>query len=227
MVAAALAAGAVLTACGGQVKLGAAALMSTDRISASTLSAQVANLSKNYQKYKGQIQLQYEVSQMPQQVLSWLIRFQVGDQMAARNGITVSPGQQQAELKQLNQSAQSSTTTGAPVPLPALAVANGLPPDLLGELARYQFIQTTLVNRIDGGKDPGTTSGREAITKEYNGYQCRAAKSLNIRVNPQYGQLDYAQISVIPLPSTLSADASPSPSPSPTSSVPVQLTPHC
>jgi len=227
MVAAALAAGAVLTACGGQVKLGAAALMSTDRISASTLSAQVANLNKNYQKYKGQIQLQYEVSQMPQQVLSWLIRFQVGDQMAARNGITVSPGQQQAELKQLNQSAQSSTTTGAPVPLPALAVANGLPPDLLGELARYQFIQTTLVNRIDGGKDPGTTSGREAITKEYNGYQCRAAKSLNIRVNPQYGQLDYAQISVIPLPSTLSADASPSPSPSPTSSVPVQLTPHC
>ena len=69
---------AVLTACGGQVKLGAAALMSTDRISASTLSAQVANLNKNYQRYKGQIQLQYEVSQMPQQVLSWLIRFQVG-----------------------------------------------------------------------------------------------------------------------------------------------------
>jgi len=94
MVAAALAAGAVLTACGGQVKMGAATLMNNGRISASTLSAQVANLNANYQKYKGQIQLQYEVSQMPQQVLSWLIRFQVGDQMAARNGITVSPGQQ-------------------------------------------------------------------------------------------------------------------------------------
>ena len=59
MVAAALAAGAVLTACGGQVKLGAAAVMSTDRISASTLSAQVANLNKNYQKYKDQIQLHH------------------------------------------------------------------------------------------------------------------------------------------------------------------------
>ena len=117
MVAAALAAGAVLTACGGQVKLGAAAVMSTDRISASTLSGQVANLNKNYQKYKGQIQLQYEVSQMPQQVLSWLIRFQVGDEMAARNGITVTPGQQQAELQAINKNAQSSTTTGAPVPL--------------------------------------------------------------------------------------------------------------
>jgi hypothetical protein len=225
MVAAALAAGAVLTACGGQVKLGAAAVMSTDRISASTLSAQVANLNKNYQKYKDQIQLQYEVSQMPQQVLSWLIRFQVGDEMAARNGITVTPGQQQAELQAINRNAQSSTTTGAPVPLRALAVENGLPPDLLGDLARYQFIQTTLVNRLDGGKDPGTTSGRQAITNEFDGYQCRAAKALNIRVSPQYGQLDYTQISVIAKPSTLSAGASPSPSPSPSSSV--QLTPQC
>ena len=196
MVAAALAAGAVLTACG-PVKLGAATLMTNGRIPQSTLSAEVANLNHNYLKYKGKVQLQYEVSQMPQQVLSWLIRFQVGDEMAARNGITVTPGQQQAELQAINRNAQSSTTTGAPVPLRALAVENGLPPDLLGDLARYQFIQTTLVNRLDGGKDPGTTSGRQAITDEFNGYQCRAAKALNIRVSPQYGQLDYTQISVI------------------------------
>ena len=95
------------------------------------------------------------------------------------------------------------------MPLTDLAVANGLPPDLLGELGRYQLIQTTLVNRLDGGKDPGTTSGRQAITNEFDGYQCRAAKALDIRVNPQYGQLDYTQISVIAKPSTLSADAQP------------------
>ena len=102
MVAAALAAGAVLTACGGPVKLGAAAVMTSDRISASTLSAHVANLNKYYLKYKDSVQLQYEVSQMPQEVLSWLIRFQVGDEMAARNGISVTPGQQQAELQAIN-----------------------------------------------------------------------------------------------------------------------------
>jgi hypothetical protein len=227
MVAAALAAGAVLTACGSsaQVKLGAATLTSNGRISAATLSSHVANLNKYYEKYKGQIQLQYPVSQMPQEVLSWLIRFKVGDQMAARNGITVTPGQQQAELQAINESAKSSTTTGAPVPLTALAVENGLPPDMLGDLARYQAIQTMLVNRLDGGKDPGTQSGRQAITNEFNGYQCRAAKSLNIRVSPQYGQLDYTQISVVPLPSKLAADPGPTPSPSPSSSV--QLTPHC
>lgn len=224
MVAAALAAGAVLTACG-PVKLGAAALMNNDRISASTLSAEVANLNANYQKYKGQVQLQFEVSQMPQEVLSWLIRFRVGDEMAVRNGITVTPGQVDAEQQKLQQQASQSATTGAAVPLNVLAVANGLPPDMIPDLARYQAIQNVLINRLDGGTIPTAPSDQQAIGRQLSKYECRAAKSLDIRVNPQWGQLDYAQYSVIAKPSTLSAEASPSPSPSPSSSV--QLTPPC
>jgi hypothetical protein len=224
MVAAALAAGAVLTACG-PVKLGAATLMTNGRISQSTLSAEVANLNHNYLKYKGKVQLQYEVSQMPQEVLSWLIRFQVGDQMAVRNGISVTPGQVDAEQQKLEQNASQSATTGAAESLNELAVANGLPPDMIPDLARYQAIQNVLINRLDGGTIPTAPADQQAIGKQLSLYQCRAAKSLDIRVSPQWGQLDYAQISVIALPSTLSADASPSPSPSPSSSV--QLTPHC
>lgn len=221
MVAAALAAGVVLTACG-PVKLGAAAVMNNDRISASALSAQVANLNKGYQKYKGKIQLQFEVSQMPQEVLSWLIRFRVRDEMAARNGISVTHGQVAAALKEITNSSRS-TTTGAPVPLPALAVANGLPPDMLRDLARYQAIQTVLINRLDGGKVPGTQAGQQAITQQFTTFECRAAKSMNIRVNPQFGRLDYSQYSVIPAPSSVAATGSPSPSPSSS----VQLTPQC
>jgi hypothetical protein len=224
MVAAALAAGAVLTACGGPVKLGAATLMNNDRISASTLSAEVANLNANYQKYKAQVQLQYEVSQMPQEVLSWLIRFRVRDEVAVRNGISVTHGQVDQAMEQIKAQSQS-TTTGVPVPLPVLAVANGLPPDMLNDLARYQAIENVLLNRLDGGKLPTNPADQQAISQQLGAYQCRAAKSLDIRVNPQFGQLDYAQYSVIAKPSTLSADASPSPSPSPSSSV--QLTPHC
>jgi hypothetical protein len=223
MVAAALAAGAVLTACG-PVKLGAAAVMNNDRISAATLSAQVSNLNKGYQKYKGKVQLQFDVAQMPQEVLSWLIRFRVRDEMAARNGISVTPGQVQTALQQITQQSRS-TSTGVPVPLPALAVANGLPPDLLINLARYQAIQTVLINRLDGGKVPGTPSGQQAISQQFSKYECHAAKALDIRVNPQWGRLDYAQFSVIAAPSSLSAEASPTPSPSPAS--PPQLTPHC
>lgn len=223
MVAAALAAGAVLTACG-PVKVGAAAVMSNDRISASTLSAQVANLNKNYQKYKGKVQLQFEVSQMPQEVLSWLIRFRVRDELAARNGISVTPGQVQTALAQITQQSRS-TTTGVPVPLPALAVANGLPPDMLIDLARYQAIQSVLINRLDGGKVPGTPSGQQAISEKFGLSECHAAKALSIRINPQYGRLDYAQYSVIAAPSSLSAAGGAAPSPSPSSSV--QLTPQC
>ena len=223
MVAAALAAGAVLTACG-PVKLGAAAVMTNERISTSTLSAEVANLNQNYLKYKGKVQLQYEVSQMPQEVLSWLIRFRVRDEVAVRNGISVTHGQVDQAMEQIKAQSQS-TTTGVAVPLPVLAVANGLPPDMLNDLARYQAIENVLLNRLDGGKLPTNPADQQAISQQLGAYQCRAAKSLDIRVNPQFGQLDYAQYSVIAKPSTLSADASPSPSPSPSSSV--QLTPHC
>ncbi len=225
MVAAALAAGAVLTACG-PVKVGAAAVMSNDRISASTLSAQVSDLNKGIAQYKGRIQLQFEVAQAPQEVLSWLIRFRVRDELAARNGISVTPGQIQQARDQIEQSAVSQQT-GAQVPLPALAVANGLPPDMITALARYTAIQTVLINRLDGGKDPGTTSGRDAITTKFATSECRAAKALDIRINPQYGRLDYSQYAVVAAPSDLSAaggPASPSPSPSPSS---VQLSPHC
>jgi len=82
MAAAALAAGAVLTACG-PIKMGAAAVMTSQRISTSTLAAEVSNLNQGYLKYKGKITLQYPVSQMPQQVLGWLVRFRVRDQLAA------------------------------------------------------------------------------------------------------------------------------------------------
>jgi hypothetical protein len=62
----------------------------------------------------------------------------------------------------------------------------------------------------------------------FNQYQCRAAKSMGISVNPQFGELDYNQVSVVPAPPKLAAapgTASPSPSASPTASP--QLTPAC
>ena len=50
-----------------------------------------------------------------------------------------------------------------------------------------------------------------------------AAKSLNIQVNPQFGQLDYGTYSVIPANSPLSEPTVPAPSPTPKP----QLTPAC
>ncbi len=218
LAAAMLAAGIAVAACG-SVKLGAAAITSSQRISTTTLTNQVANLNAAYQAHKSQIQLQYPVSQMPQQVLSWLVRFQVRDTMATQHGITVTPTQAEQALVAIAASVRQS---GSNATLPEVAVANGLPPDLLDELGRYQAIETQLLDRLDGGKLPSSTSGQQALESEFNKSQCRAAKSLNIQVNPQFGALDYSTFSVVLTPSGLSkASASASPSPKPV------LTPPC
>lgn len=213
-----LAAGIAVAACG-SVKLGAAAITNSQRISTTTLSNQVANLNAAYQAHKSQIQLQYPVSEMPQQVLSWLVRFQVRDAMAAKQGITVTPTQTEQALVAIAASVRQS---GSNATLPEVAVANGLPPDLLTELGQYQAIETQLLDRLDGGKLPSSTSGQQALENEFNKSQCQAAKSLNIQVNPQFGALDYSTFTVVLTPSGLSK-ASPAASPS---SKPV-LTPPC
>ena len=222
--AAALAAGVAVTACG-PVKMGSAALLSDQRISASTLAAQVANLNQGYQRYKATVTLQYPVSQMPQQALGWLIRFRVRDELAAVQGIRVTPAQVQHALAQLRSQAQGSPG-GRSASLAELAVANGLPPDELTALARYQAIQTVLVDRLDGGKLPTSNAALQALGRQFNSAECRAAKKLDIRINPQYGRLDYARYSIIPAPSTLSATGS-SPAPAASPSAKPQLTPAC
>jgi hypothetical protein len=213
-----LAVGITAAACG-SVKLGAAAITSSQRISTTTLSDQVANLNAAYQAHKSEIQLQYPASQMPQQVLSWLVRFQVRDAMAVQHGITVTPTQAEQALLAIALAVRQS---GGNATLTEVAVANGLPPDLLNELGRYQSIETQLLNRLDGGKLPSSSTGQQALESVFNKSQCRAAKSLNIQVNPQFGALDYSTFSVVLTPSGLSqAAVSATPSPKPV------LTPPC
>ena len=224
MAAAALAAGAVLTGCG-PVRMGAAAVMTGQRISVSTLAAEVSNLNQGYLRYKGKISLQFPVSQMPQQVLGWLVRFRVRDQLAAARGIKLTPAQVQAAYAMIKSQAQASAP-GTPVNLAELAVANGLPPDLLTALASYQAIESVLVNRLDGGILPKSSAAQQALGTQFARAECLTAKGLDIKINPQFGRLDYSEYSIVPAPTTLSA-AGPSPSPAASPSATPQLTPAC
>ena len=222
LTAAALAAALALTACG-TVRLGAAAVTNTSRIPTATLTAEVNNLDAAYKANKAKVQLQFPASQMPQEVLSWLLRFQVRENLAERNHLTITRAQVQQALASAAAQARQSGVT-----LTQLAVANGVPPDQLGELGRYVAIQNQLLARLDGGKLPTATSALQALGTQFDKSQCLAAKSMGIHVNPQFGQLDYSQISVIAAPNKLAAapgTASPSPSASATSSP--QLTPAC
>jgi hypothetical protein len=222
LAAAALVAGVAVAACS-PVKLGAAAIVGSQRITTTSLAEEVSNLSNGYQASKNQIQLQYPVSEMPQQVLAWLVRFQVRDRLAQREGIkVVTPAQVQQALAAITAQIRQSGTSAT---LAQIAVANGLPPDQLPALGRYQAIQTLLLNRLDGGKLPTTTAAQQALLARFNGSQCLAAKSLDIQISPQFGLLDYSTFAIVPAQTTLSRGQG-SPAPSPSASAP-RLTPPC
>jgi hypothetical protein len=220
------AAGVAISACG-SVQMGAAAVYGNSRISTATLSAQVSNLRAGYQQYKGKIQLQYPVAEMPQQALGWMVRFRVRDELAARQHVRVSQGDVQRALAQITTQVKQG---GSKATLPMLAVANGLPPDLISDLGRYQAIENAVINRLDGGKLPAQQAALQTLQTQFNTVQCRASKSLNIKINPQYGALDYSQLSVVAKKSSLSGTgptAAPSPSASASPTAAPQLTPHC
>jgi SurA N-terminal domain len=192
--------GLAVAACG-TVHMGAAAIVGNQRVSTSSLNAQVANLKHGYQQYRSKVSLQYSASQMPQQVLAWIVRFDVRDRLAQREGITVTPTETERALSSIEASIKSE---GESAPLAAVAVANGLPPDMLTKLGQYEAIETKLLDRLDGGKLPSATKAQDALEAKFNKSQCLAAKSLDIQINPQFGELNYSDYSVVAAPSTLS-----------------------
>jgi hypothetical protein len=211
-----------LAACG-STQFGSAAIVGGDRITSSTLATEVSNLNHGYHANK--VRLAFPASQMPQVVLAWLLRFRIRDELARREGITVSQGDVQRAINQISSQGKSSGVTS----LTALAVQNGLPPNLVSsDLGRYQAIANVLVNRLDGGQAPSSPTAQQALNQAFDHAQCMAAKNLNIKVNPQFGRFDYGQLSVVAPANTLSAPepgASPSPTASP--SAKPQFTPAC
>jgi len=207
---AALAGAQMLGACA-STQLAAAAVTSRNRITISNLTAQVANLNTAYTAdKKKKIQPQRPVGQETQQVLSWLLLFQVYDQMASQHNISVSHSELQAAQTQYQSQAEQSH-----VSLVQYWSAGGaLPPSLLPELYRAGAIETALATKLNGGTRPTSTAEQQAVQLKLTRQQCLAAKSLNINVNPQYGVYNYNGFSVVMAPSTLAADPTPSPAPS-------------
>jgi SurA N-terminal domain len=208
VVAAAFGACVLVSGCA-PVKTGAAAIVGSQRISVSGLDTQVASLAAAYQPYAGQVQL--TTAQMPGEVLSWLIRFGIRDQLAQTAGITVTPAEVQQAIADINSEAKAEAQQSGQsnYSLQLLLVANGIPPDLLNELGRYQAIEIAYIEMNNGGKIPTSTSAQNKATAQFSRSECLAAKSLNIQVNPQFGQLNYSQYTVQATPDTLSRPPGP------------------
>jgi hypothetical protein len=194
----------VLAACS-PVKVGSAAVVGDQRITTSSLDTQVSNLQSAAKPYGSQIQL--KPAQMPAAVLSWLIRFQIGDQVAADYGISLTQAQIQAGTANINeQAAEAASEDSLSSPQAALINA-GVPPQLLPELGKYQAQELAYAEKVNGGKLPTTTAEGNAIDAKLTKAQCSAAKSLNIQVSPQFGRMDYSTFTVVSAANTLSQPA--------------------
>ena len=198
----------LLAACS-PVQAGAAAVVGDQRITVSALDTQVSNLQAAIKPYGKSLPI--TAAEMPAEVLSWMIRFEVADEVAAANGIDVTESQAQAGYNSLNavatQNGFKDTTE--------LLVANGVPPQMFHQIGRWEAQQDAFARKHNGGKEPTTQAEENAFTTAYTKAQCEASKSLNIKVSPQFGRLDYTQLSVVAAPDTLSRPAA-TPSPAST-----------
>ena len=197
------------------VKLGAAAIVGNQRITIATLDTEVTNLTQAAAKYPTQVNL--NASQRTQATLTWLIRYQITEELARQQGITISAAQGQNALNQAVKGAIASAAqqglTNATQTL--ILAASGIPPDTSDELGRYEAISNQYLTMANGGTLPA--SGSAAATtaaNKLNHAECLAAKALNIQVNPQFGALDYTQYQIVDGPATVTRAQGPVKAPS-------------
>jgi SurA N-terminal domain len=206
----------------GPVKLGSAAVVGNQRITIATLDTEVTNLSQAVKQYPGTVMLSQ--AQQTQETLTWLVRFQINEELARQAGLTVSTAQSEAALAEIYAAAKSEAQSQgiSNVSLNLIMAANGIPPNLAPELGRYQAINDEFVKQANGGTVPATTSAQSATTAKLQHAQCTAAKNLNIQINPQFGRMDYTQYQVVSAPATVFRTAGPAPTATPSG-----LTPAC
>jgi len=202
------------------VKMGSAAIVGNERISIATLGNEVSNLNQAAQQYRGVVNL--TPVEQTQATLTWLIRYQINEEVARQAGISVSTAQAAAALQNAYQLAKTAAEQqGLTNVTQTLILAfSGIPPNTSDELGRYEAIANEFLKMANGGTAPTSSSAQTAAGQKLNQAECQAAKALNISVNPQFGQLDYTQYQVVSVPSPVSRPAGPTASASPIATAP-------
>jgi hypothetical protein len=221
-----VAAGVAVAGCA-PVKMGSAAIVGDNSVSIAQLDTDAGQLAAA-QKKSPPSQGPLTQQEITQQTLSWLINFQIADQLASQNGINPSPAQEQAALNTLvknnQEEAEEQGVSASSVTLNGIMIANGIAPNLQSDLGRWVAIEDDYITTANGGSEPTSQAQATAAENAYSHASCEAAKSLSIKVNPQFGRLNYSSVpySVVASADTVSRPAGTSP----TSSA-AGLTPAC
>jgi hypothetical protein len=184
------------------VKFGAAAVVGNQRITVAQLGTETGQLAAAVKEFPGIGKV--TSLELTQETLTWLIRFKINDQIASADGISVSTADSQAGLKDVYQevAAEAEQDGISNVSQNEALAALGIAPSLAAELGRYEAIDNAFLKAANGGSVP--TSATSAAGTQLNSAECLAAKSLTIKVNPQFGVMNYAKYQVVTGPDTVS-----------------------
>ena len=202
------------------LKMGSAAIVGNQRITVATLGSEVTNLSQAASKFPGVVNLTQ--AQETQATLTWLIRYQINDEIAREAGITITTAQANAALASAYSTAAASAQQQGltNVSLNLILTGSGVPPDTSAQLGRYEAIANQYLKMANGGQTPTSTSAQTAAGAKLASAECHAAKNLDISVNPQYGQLDYGQYQIVSAPNPVFRSGGPTASASPVTTAP-------
>lgn len=195
-----LGAGVMLSACS-PVQMGAAAIVGNQRISQSTLAANVTELQSGIAKYPAQ-ELQISSAQAPKVTLNLMLEFALWNRIAKDAGVTASPAQVEDAVTRLKQSAQQSAKKQGGT-AEVLLLDNGLTPRTLPGYARALVEQGALEQKFNGGKPVSSRAEQTKVSAQMTRLQEQGIKELDIKVNPQYGKFDPRQ-GVVAAPDLLS-----------------------
>lgn len=172
----------LLSGCGSSpVRAGAAAVVGQDRITTQQFTQQVDQGLAD----PGASQLAADRVGYQRTLLGRIIDAQVLEQAAKDRGVTVTPGQVDAQYSRLEQA------NGGPDGLLAAAGAQGYSPAEVRRQARLAALQQALVAKLAPGASPQQANA--AITDLAR----RTADRLHIKVNPRYGTWDPQQLTVV------------------------------
>jgi hypothetical protein len=168
--------------------MGAAAIVGSQRITATALNTQVSNLQQDIAVYYPGVPV--NPATLPKQVLGELISFAVRDRTAQDLGVTVSQSDIDQAIGYVYQSSVQQGTSFRNVQ--QMVVSQAVPWNLKDRFGRYYAIELNFIKSKNGGTLPtsNSTAVQQAVS-QFAVTECRAAKELNIQVNPQYGELTF------------------------------------
>ncbi|MFG2293687.1 SurA N-terminal domain-containing protein [Streptomyces sp. NPDC048603] len=177
--AALLLAAPLLSACSGEARPGTAAVVGGERITTSTLQAQVKDVRAAQQRTDDPAQQIAATTRLERVKLSRMVQLRVLERAADDAGITVTTKEIEGVAK--NQLAQAG---GDPAQLERLLLAQRTPlaPGQAAEEIRFQLLYGKLLDRY----------GEEQAMARL----AAAAGQLHIEINPRYGAWDAKQITL-------------------------------